>query len=104
MLTNNGSLLRESLGEILPDVEHLFGSRAHASFEFKARKPTPLVFQRILSRYSVPASRAIFIDDYDEFVNGARNAGLSGIHFTDADQLSGELHALGFASTLPTSS
>jgi HAD superfamily hydrolase (TIGR01509 family) len=97
MLTNNGALLRESLGEILPEVESLFGSRAHASFEFKARKPTPLVFQRLLARYRVPAQRAIFIDDYIEFVDGARNVGLNAIHFAHADQLGHELRAYGFA-------
>ena len=41
MLTNNGPLLYESLSEILPDVFRIFGSRAHASFQFGAAKPQP---------------------------------------------------------------
>src|SRR5687768_6261147 len=36
MLTNNGSLLHESLPEIVPDVHRVFGDRAHASFQFRA--------------------------------------------------------------------
>jgi len=95
LLTNNGSLLRESLGQILPEVERLFGSRAHASFEFNARKPEAAVFERLLARYAVEPSRAVFIDDSAEYLAGARHVGLNGIQFTSASSLRNSLAALG---------
>jgi HAD superfamily hydrolase (TIGR01509 family) len=97
MLTNNGSLLRASLGEIFPEAVRLFGRRAHASFEFGARKPDPAVFERLLARYAIPAPAAVFIDDAPDFVAGARNAGLHAIRFTDAQTLRGELAKFGLA-------
>ena len=98
LLTNNGSLLRESLGQILPEVERLFGARAHASFEFNARKPEPAVFERLLARYAVEPSRALFIDDSPEYLAGARHAGLNAIQFTTATTLRNSLAALGVLS------
>src|SRR5690349_13734553 len=41
MLTNNGALLHEALPELVPEVYRLFGDRAHASYQFNARKPQP---------------------------------------------------------------
>ena len=95
LLTNNGSLLRESLGEILPEVANLFGARAHATFEFHARKPEPAVFERLLARYAVQPSRAVFIDDTAEYIAGASSVGLNCIPFTAAAKLRQSLTALG---------
>jgi glucose-1-phosphatase len=99
MLTNNGSLLHESVPEILPDVRRVFGDRAHASFQFHARKPQPEVFERLLRRYDIVASRAVFIDDSEEFVAGARNIGMHGIHYKGPVELEQRLKALGLQLT-----
>jgi glucose-1-phosphatase len=96
VLTNNGPLLREALDEILPEVERLFGVRAYASCQLGARKPTRLVFERLLARFDVAPARAVFIDDYVDFIEGARAAGLNAIHFSDASALRQDLRALGF--------
>jgi glucose-1-phosphatase len=74
VLTNNGSLLHESLAEIVPDVHCVFGDRAHASFQFGARKPQVAVFERLLQCHGVSAARAAFVDDCPAFVTGARRA------------------------------
>jgi putative hydrolase of the HAD superfamily len=95
MLTNNGSLLYESLPEIAPEVHRVFGDRAHASFQLNARKPQPRVFERLLSRYGTPAARAVFIDDCEEFVAGAREAGMHGIVHTGPTELKRQLYELG---------
>ncbi len=42
MLTNNGSLLKESLPELMPELCGLFSKALHASCEFNARKPDKL--------------------------------------------------------------
>jgi HAD superfamily hydrolase (TIGR01509 family) len=87
LLTNNGSLLREALPEIVPDVFRVFGARAHASCDFQARKPTRAVFERMLARYVVEPSRALLIDDSAEYIEGARAAGLQTIRYIDPKDL-----------------
>jgi glucose-1-phosphatase len=100
MLTNNGSLLHESLAEIVPDVARVFGERAHCTFQFNARKPQVQVFERLLAHYRTPAARAVFIDDSDEYLAGARQAGMRCVLYTDPTELRQQLSELG----LPASS
>jgi putative hydrolase of the HAD superfamily len=94
LLTNNGALLRESLPVLVPEVCALI-HRLHASCDFGARKPDPEVFTRLVRRYRIAPARALFIDDHDEFVAGARDAGLATIHFQSAGQLRASLQARG---------
>jgi HAD superfamily hydrolase (TIGR01509 family) len=74
----------------------IFGGRAHASFQFNARKPQPQVFERLAARYGVPPARAVVIDDDEEYVVGARQAGLQGILFPGDVELRRRLRAYGF--------
>lgn len=94
LLTNNGALLRESLPVLVPEVCEIFRDRCHASYEFQARKPDPIVFLRLVGRWNVPESRAVFIDDDVQFVEGAVAAGLRGIHYQSASQLKAALRTL----------
>lgn len=95
MLTNNGALLRESLPVLVPEVCEIFGERCHATYEFLARKPEPVVFQRLIARCGVQASAALFIDDDLQFAEGARAAGLRAIHYQGLPQLRTALQQLG---------
>jgi HAD superfamily hydrolase (TIGR01509 family) len=101
VLTNNGSLLLESLPEVAPEIHRVFGARAHASFQFAARKPQPEVFARLLARYGVAATRALFIDDEEAFVAGARRVGMHGIRHTGPRPLLDGLAAFGLPLDLP---
>lgn len=94
MLTNNGALLRECLPVLAPDVCEIFGDRCHATYEFQARKPEPVVFERLLARCNVPASAAVFIDDDMEYIEGAMTAGLRAIHYQGLPQLRTALREL----------
>ena len=96
MLTNNGALLYEALPEVFPEMFRIFGGRAHASFQFKARKPEPQVFERLAARYGVPPARAVVVDDDEEYVDGARQAGLRGILFSGGVELRRRLLGYGF--------
>ncbi len=98
MLTNNGSLLKESLPELVPEIRTTFGKSMHASFEFNARKPDPQVFYRLLAKYSIRCERALLIDDDLENVIGAQQAGLQALHFKDPITLNNELLNLGLLS------
>lgn len=95
LLTNNGALLRESLPVLVPEICALIHHRLHASCDFGARKPDPAVFTRLVARYGVAPARALFIDDHDEFVAGARTAGLATIHYQSTAQVRDRLRELG---------
>ena len=54
-------------------------------------KPSPRLYQILLDRYDLTASETIFMDDILANVEGARQVGMHGIHFTDADACAKEL-------------
>lgn len=72
---------------------HWFDGRV-VSGEEKTRKPYPEFYKRLLDRYSVNPSEAIFIDDNLRNVKGGEAVGIKGIHFKDAGQLEKELNKL----------
>lgn len=72
---------------------HWFDGRV-VSGEEKTRKPYPEFYKRLLDRYSVNPSDAIFIDDNFRNIQGGEAVGIKGIHFKDAGQLAKELKAL----------
>jgi 2-haloacid dehalogenase len=61
----------------------------------KMRKPTPEFYHILLNRYEVEAQEALFIDDNYRNILAAEELGIQCIHFTSAEQLSGELEMLG---------
>lgn len=97
LLTNNVSLVQESLDELAPDVVRIFGANAHTSSRFGARKPEPEVFERLLAHHDVDPSNAVFIDDNPGAVAGAQRAGVNGIRYTTPTELTEQLRRLGVA-------
>jgi 2-haloacid dehalogenase len=65
---------------------HWFDGRV-VSGEEKTRKPFPEFYHRLLQRYNVVASNALFIDDNLRNVKAAESVGISGIHFQGPHQL-----------------
>ena len=55
----------------------MFGDHLHTSSEYGARKPNPLVFERVLARYERDASEAFFVDDMPDNVAGATSVGIT---------------------------
>lgn len=72
---------------------HWFDGRV-VSGEEKTRKPFPEFYQRLLDRYSVNPSEALFIDDNLRNVKAAEELGIKSIHFTSAGQLKNVLHGM----------
>lgn len=95
LLTNNVSLVQESLADLAPEVARIFGGNAHTSSRFGARKPDPEVFERLLAHHETEPSAAVFIDDNPQAVNGAEHAGVHGITFTTIAELRDGLRRLG---------
>jgi putative hydrolase of the HAD superfamily len=94
ILTNNGALLEESLPALVPELCEIFGAACHATARFKARKPDPVVYQRLVACHAVAPAAAIFIDDDRRNVEGAVAAGLAGVHFEGMASLRTELASL----------
>lgn len=72
---------------------HWFDGRV-VSGEEKTRKPFPEFYQRLLDRYHVNPSEAIFIDDSLRNVKAAEALGIQAIHFQSPAQLYETLYKL----------
>lgn len=68
------------------DFLHWFQGRV-VSGEEKTRKPFPDFYKRLLDRYNVDPSTAIFIDDNLRNVKAAEELGIKSIHFHSPSQL-----------------
>jgi glucose-1-phosphatase len=87
VLTNNGMLLRETLPDLAPELHALLGDHMHVTAAFGVRKPDPLVYTRLVERYGCAPSAALFIDDDQGNVDGARKAGLGGLLFRGVEEV-----------------
>jgi 2-haloacid dehalogenase len=65
------------------------------SGEEKLVKPDRAIYELLLRRYAIVPERAVFIDDSEANVVGARQAGLHAIRFRDPAALRRELAAFG---------
>lgn len=57
----------------------------------KTRKPFPEFYFRLLNRYQINPTEALFIDDNLKNVEAAKGLGIHSIHFHSGDQLKAEL-------------
>ena len=76
LLTNNGALVSRHLRTLAPEIAGVFGDHLYTSSDYFARKPNPLVFERVLERYGAAASDTFFADDRPENVAGAASVGI----------------------------
>lgn len=66
------------------------------SCEIGVIKPSAAIYQHCLEGLAVEPAQAIFIDDREANVWGARELGIHGIQFESCEQLAGALDAIGF--------
>jgi len=59
------------------------------------RKPFAEIYELMLSRYTIKANEAVFIDDSLKNIVGCEAVGIKGVHFTDAPTLAIKLRELG---------
>jgi len=86
----HAAFYRERFREALAAFEHVV-----LSHEVLAMKPEQAFFDACVAAVGAPAADCVFIDDVEENVQGARNAGLSGIVYRDPESLVRELAAVG---------
>ena len=72
---------------------HWFDGRV-VSGEEKTRKPFPEFYHRLLNRYNVDPSEALFIDDSLRNVKAAEGLGIKSLHFQSSAQLKDELSSV----------
>jgi putative hydrolase of the HAD superfamily len=93
LVTNNVREGSAGWRALLP-VDELFSVVIDSS-EVGMRKPDPRIYLLALERLGgIAPERAIFLDDAPGNVDGARKAGLTAIHVTDAVAAIVELNAL----------
>ena len=84
LLTNNNALTGKHLRTLAPELIEVFGDHMLTSSHYRARKPNPLVFDRVLTAYDACARDAFFADDMEENVDGARSIGITAYHYGTA--------------------
>jgi phosphinothricin acetyltransferase len=76
--------------EVLGELEGIV-----VSGEEGIAKPDREIFDRLLARYDVDPTTAVYVDDRAEHVETAQRVGLRGVQFTGADSLRRDLNRLG---------
>lgn len=67
------------------------------SYEVRAMKPAPAIYEDMLKKLGVPASTCVYFDDIQENVDAGIRAGMIGRLFTTAEAMRADLAALGVA-------
>ena len=98
VLTNNGFLTKQTIGELFPQLPPLFTDNLRFSAEFGARKPEPDVYRRFLGKFGVTPQAALMVDDDATNVEGAEAAGLHGHLFDGCAGLVSRLRSFGLSS------
>lgn len=65
------------------------------SFQDKLIKPMPEIYRLILDRYHCRPQECVFMDDMQNNVDAAKNAGMHAFRFENLAQAKAELHKLG---------
>ena len=81
LLTNNDALLRDALPFVLPTV-HARIALPLFSASTRAKKPSPAAYTSALALLGSEPDAAVFVDDSESNVEGARRVGIRGVHFT----------------------
>jgi len=95
------AILSNMPAEMAAHVRRHFAWMAHVSCpifssELRLVKPDPAIYQRCLECLDVSPEQALFIDDRQENVDGAKKLGIHALRFESVTQLQSDLKALGF--------
>lgn len=92
LLSNFTSGIEKFLEEIFK-INHLFDVVV-SSYNVKMKKPDPRIYEHALKELGVQPREAIFIDDLEENIEGAKAVGIRSIIFRSADQCMADLDEL----------
>jgi len=92
LLSNAWDAIRQAISRDW-HMEDAFDSIILSS-EVGLLKPDPLIFHLAIERLGVQAKQAIFVDDMPRNVEGAKKAGLLGVHFQNSLQMRADLERI----------
>jgi len=95
LASNTNEMHFEHLEARYPFIKQAHG--AVLSHKVQARKPEPDFYRKALAHAAVPAQEALLIDDMQENIEGAREAGMQGVRFTDLAALREALKPFGIS-------
>jgi epoxide hydrolase-like predicted phosphatase len=92
LLSNAWDDLRQMIEEVWQIADAF--DRMVISSEVGLVKPDQAIYQRMIAELGVAPSKAVFVDDFQHNVEGARSAGLKAIHFQSPEKALGDLQVL----------
>jgi epoxide hydrolase-like predicted phosphatase len=92
LLSNAWDDLRQMIEEVWQITDAF--DRMVISSEVGLVKPDQAIYQRMIAELGVAPSKAVFVDDFQHNVEGARSAGLMAIHFQSPEKALGDLQVL----------
>jgi putative hydrolase of the HAD superfamily len=96
IFSNNGCWVERHAADIVPALASPFAGRIVCSGSLRRLKPDPAAYAACLARLGFDAASAMFVDDRQDNVDGARAAGLDALRFEGVDKLRDALAARGF--------
>jgi putative hydrolase of the HAD superfamily len=91
MLTNNVREWEPLWRSMLP-VDEIFETVVDSGF-VGCRKPEARIYEMTLERLGLPGEACLFVDDIEVNCEGARDAGMTAVHFRDNEQAIAEVRA-----------
>jgi HAD superfamily hydrolase (TIGR01509 family) len=95
LISNTDELHYEYILEKYPELS-IF-EQPTTSFQAHSLKPEPVIYRSALHKLGIEAQHALFIDDKAENIAGANAIGMSGILFSNAENLILELNHYNFS-------
>ncbi|MBN1218380.1 MAG: HAD family phosphatase [Anaerolineae bacterium] len=92
ILSNFADDARRVWTEQYPFIEHFDG--IVVSSEVGLMKPDPNIYQLAAERVGVKVEQALFVDDFAQNIEGARQVGMQVLHFTDPELARQQLVAI----------
>ncbi len=92
LLSNFGDEARYLWTEVFPFIQHF--DSVVISAEVGLMKPNPKIYHLAAESAGVAPNEALFVDDFMENVEGARQVGMPALHFTDPETTRQQLVAL----------
>ena len=96
IFTNNGAWFAEAARRIAPELTAMFGRRLVCSGDLGVLKPAAEAYIACVQRLGFNALSTLVVDDREENVAGALEAGLEAVHFDGAANLRQLLRAFDF--------
>ena len=93
VLSNTNAIHFEMVRRQYPILRHFHDMVL--SYEVKAMKPTPAIYQTAIARAQCRPEECFFTDDIAAYVDGARREGIDAVQFQSCEQLQKELAARG---------